>query len=293
RHRAGPALIFMWRQLARTRTRGKILHLVGDDGKRLLLRLAHHWGDQPAGYRNRNPDVGMLVPEQGAFGPGHVGVRDALERERKRLDDEIVDRNLVGRLAVLVLRRGGFDLLARRHELTDIALEREIEMRDGKLRFEEAPRDHLADIVVRDCVVRAGLEQRADLLVGGRLHGRRERAGGGRRGGSCDPTAPPGRLPLPRGGAARRARTLDAGRGRAGRNLGRVRDRCWPPSPADAPGETRRRGSCARSEPSHLPLLPAGGKRQPPGLAAWHAPRSPRPFWARTARVPRDVLKRP
>src|SRR5215831_19217402 len=152
-YRAGPTLIFMWRQLARARTRGKILHLVGDDGKRFLLRLAHHRRDQPAGYRDCDPDVETLVPEHGAFGPGHVGVRDALERERKRLDDEIVDRNLVGRLAVLVLRRGGVDLLARRHELTDIALEREIEMRDGKLRFEEAPRDHLADIVVRDGVV--------------------------------------------------------------------------------------------------------------------------------------------
>src|SRR5262245_63520860 len=114
----------------------------------------------------------MLVPEQRSFGPGHVGVRDALKRERKRLDDEIVDRNLVGRLAVLVLRRSGVDLLARGQELVDIALEREIEMRDGELRFEEAPRDHLADIVVRDDVVRAGLEQRTDLLVGWRLAGR-------------------------------------------------------------------------------------------------------------------------
>src|SRR5258707_1394453 len=49
----------------------------------------------------------MLVPQHRAFGPCHVGVRDPLQCERKRLDHEIVDRDFVGRLAVLVLRRGG------------------------------------------------------------------------------------------------------------------------------------------------------------------------------------------
>jgi hypothetical protein len=48
--------------------------------------------------------------------------------------------------------------IARRDELADVALEREIEMRDRELRFDETPRDHLADIVVRDGIVRAGLE---------------------------------------------------------------------------------------------------------------------------------------
>ena len=100
----------------------------------------------------------MLVPEHGPFGPGHIGVRNALERERERFDDKVVDRNLVGGLAVLVLRRGGVDLFARRDELADVALEREIEMRNSELRFDKAPRDHLADIVVRDGLVRAGLE---------------------------------------------------------------------------------------------------------------------------------------
>ena len=87
-------------------------------------------GDQPSGDRDRYADVGVLVLEHGAFGPGHVGVGHALERKRERLDHEIVDRNLVGRLAVLVLAGGGVDLLARRQELADVAVDRKVEMRD-------------------------------------------------------------------------------------------------------------------------------------------------------------------
>ena len=74
--------------------------------------------------------------EHAAFGPGDVGVGHALQRERQRLDDEVVDRDLVGGLAVLVLRRGGVDLLARGQELVDIAVDREIEVRDRLLRLD-------------------------------------------------------------------------------------------------------------------------------------------------------------
>src|SRR5262249_13095445 len=55
RHRAGPALIFMRRQLARTRTRGKILHLVGDDGKRLLLPWRTTGVISPPGIETATP----------------------------------------------------------------------------------------------------------------------------------------------------------------------------------------------------------------------------------------------
>jgi hypothetical protein len=92
---------------------GEVLHLVGDGRQRLGLGLADDRRDQPAGDRHRDADVGVLVLEHAALGPGHVGVRHALQRQRQRLDDEVVDRELVGRLAVLVLRRGGVDLLAR------------------------------------------------------------------------------------------------------------------------------------------------------------------------------------
>ena len=113
RHRGGAALVFLRLELPRARARGEILHLVGDDRERLALGLAHDRRDQPARHRHRDTDIGMLVLEHSAFGPAHIGVRHALQRERQRLDDEVVDRELVGRLAVLVLRRGGVDLLAR------------------------------------------------------------------------------------------------------------------------------------------------------------------------------------
>src|SRR6266550_4301451 len=48
---------------------GGILHLIGDDRERFLLRVAHDWRDQPARYGHRNADIGMLVPEHRAFGP--------------------------------------------------------------------------------------------------------------------------------------------------------------------------------------------------------------------------------
>ena len=79
----------------------------------------------------------MLVLEHAAFGPGHVGVGHALQRQRQRLDDEVVDRELVDGLAV-GLGGGSVDLLACGQQLADIAVEREIEMRDGELRFEQA-----------------------------------------------------------------------------------------------------------------------------------------------------------
>ena len=55
----------------------------------------------------------MLVLEHAGLGPADIGVRHPLQRQRQRLDDEIVDRNLVGRLAVLVFRRCCVDFFAR------------------------------------------------------------------------------------------------------------------------------------------------------------------------------------
>ena len=100
----------------------------------------------------------MPVLEHTAFGPGHVGVGHPLQRERQRLDDEVVDRELVGGLAVLVLGRGGVDLLARGQELADVAVEREIEMRNGLLRLHEALRNDLAHVVVWNDLIAVRLE---------------------------------------------------------------------------------------------------------------------------------------
>ena len=108
------------------------LEMVDSD---LRLGVADDRRDQAARHRHRDADVGMLVLEHAALGPAHVGVGHALQRQRQRLDDEVVDRELVGRLAVLVLRRGGVDLLARGQQLADLAVDRQVEMRDGLLRL--------------------------------------------------------------------------------------------------------------------------------------------------------------
>ena len=64
----------------------------------LLLGLADHRRDQAAFDRDRDADIGMLEAQDAVVGPHRVRRRHALQRERQRLDDEVVDRELVGRL---------------------------------------------------------------------------------------------------------------------------------------------------------------------------------------------------
>ena len=162
----------------------------------------------------------MPVLEHAALGPRGVGVGHALQRERKRFDDEIVDRQLPERLAILVLGRGAVDLLARGQETADVAIDREVEVRDGKAGLREPLGDDPSHAVVRHELVGAFWIERADLLVGratngGRRHacGRRRRSGRCRRqnvlGGFC-------RFDVGRDDAAMRARAPDTGEVDAG-----------------------------------------------------------------------------
>ena len=93
----------------------------------------------------------------------------------QRLDDEIVDRELECRVAVLVLRRGGVGLFAQRQQPADLDIGGEIEMRDGLLRLHQPRRDGAAHAVERHFFERRGAIQRLDLL-GGRTCGRRRGA---------------------------------------------------------------------------------------------------------------------
>jgi hypothetical protein len=54
-----------------------------------------------------------------------------------RLDHDVVDRELVGRLAVL-LGRGGVELRAQFQQRIELAIDRQVEMRDRLLGFGEA-----------------------------------------------------------------------------------------------------------------------------------------------------------
>src|SRR4029078_6515807 len=93
------------------RTLGKIAHLRGDRGERFGLGIANYRRDQPALERDRHTDVGMLKTENTVARPYRMGGRNTLERGRPGLDDEIIERELEGRLAVLVLWRGGICFL--------------------------------------------------------------------------------------------------------------------------------------------------------------------------------------
>src|SRR5579859_5327395 len=108
----------------------------------------------------------MLVLEHAGLGPAHVAIWYALQRNRHRLDDEVVDRELVERLLLLVLWCRSVDLLARGEQLADVAVDRQIEMRNRLHRGREPLGDRAAHPVMWHHLVTAGLEQRENLLVG-------------------------------------------------------------------------------------------------------------------------------
>ncbi len=120
----------------------------------------------------------MLVLEHPAVGPAHIAIGNLLQRDRHRLDDEIVHRELVERLLVLVGRRLLVDLLACGQQFADVAIDRQIEMRDGLHRGGQALRDRAPHAVMRHDLVGALLEQRPDLLI---RHRRRKRRPARRR----------------------------------------------------------------------------------------------------------------
>src|SRR5262252_6810339 len=153
----------------------------------------------------------MLVLEHAGFGPTYIGVGHALKRERQRFDGKVVDRELVSGLTVLVLRCDGVDLLACLQKLADIAIDREIKMRDGLHRSSEPRCDCAPHAVMRDDFVAAVLIERADLLV---AHCRRDhwrRSWRGRCPGRRPQTTPFSRRRHVTGdNAAMRAGSLDA-----------------------------------------------------------------------------------
>jgi pyruvate dehydrogenase E2 component (dihydrolipoamide acetyltransferase) len=96
---------------------------------------------------------------------------------------EVIDRKLVGRFAVFVLRRDGVDFLARDKQPADIAIDRQIEMRNRLRRRSQALRDRAPHAVVRNDFVAAVLIERPHLLIGQRRCNLRctSRRGRGRR----------------------------------------------------------------------------------------------------------------
>ena len=80
------------------------------------LGAADHRRDQAAFDRDRDADVGMREAQDAVLGPHRVRGRHALQGQRQRLDDEVVDRELVGRRAVACFGRGGIGLLAQRQQ---------------------------------------------------------------------------------------------------------------------------------------------------------------------------------
>ena len=133
--------------------------------------------EQPALDRHRHADVRVLVAQHAGVGPRGVGRGHLLQRQRQRLDDEVVDGQLVG--ARPVLGRGAVHALARPQQLVEAAVDAQVEVRDGLLRLRQPLRNDPAHAVVRHDLVGALLVKREDLVVGHRLRRERRRRLGG------------------------------------------------------------------------------------------------------------------
>jgi hypothetical protein len=89
-----------------SRARRDLLHLARDRRQRFRIRAAYDRGDQAALERDRDADVGMLETQDAVLRPYRVGGGHAPQRSRPGLDDEVIDRQLKGGIAVRVLGSG-------------------------------------------------------------------------------------------------------------------------------------------------------------------------------------------
>ena len=106
----------------------------------------------------------MLVLDHGAFRPGDVGIRHVTQRKGQRLDDHVVDRKLVGRLAVL-FGSSRIELCAQRQKRIQFAIHGNVEMRNRLLGFDQTLGDDLAHAVMRHQLVGALFEQLENRFV--------------------------------------------------------------------------------------------------------------------------------
>ena len=152
--REAAALELLGLQLAVLGARGEVLHLGGDLRQALDVGVADDRRDQAAGRWRRRPRcrprrtwiVSSSVHEALAAGT----LRSAMAAG---LDDEVVDRELwCPRFS-----RHGVDRLARRQQRVDLAIDRQIEMRDGLLGLRAgAARSPCASMVCGTRVMGAG-----------------------------------------------------------------------------------------------------------------------------------------
>jgi len=108
-----------------SRARRKVGEVGRDGGHAAPGDVTHHGSDQPAGRGDRDRDVDGAEPPGGVFGPDHVHCGDEGVRPRRRLDHEIVDRNLGV--------TGAVQVGPQRKQPLDPARPAQVEMRRGAL----------------------------------------------------------------------------------------------------------------------------------------------------------------
>jgi len=76
--------------------------------------MAQHRDKQSAFHRNGNTNIRGAMEQHTFVGPGGIGRRHFLQRQPKRLDDHVVDRDLEA--VRTILGRHGIDALSCRKE---------------------------------------------------------------------------------------------------------------------------------------------------------------------------------
>src|SRR5262249_36101980 len=174
----GTALVFIRLEPSGARARRHLLHLVRDRRQRLYLRARDERRDQAAVDRDRDGDVATLKAQDAILRPYRIGGGHAPQRGRPCLDDEVVEGELEGGLAVVVLGRSRVGVFAQREKPPDLDVRGQVEMRDGLLRLHQTGGDGRAHAVERHLLERHVAVERLDVF------GARPRGDGdaGRRG---------------------------------------------------------------------------------------------------------------
>src|SRR5215831_20032790 len=172
------ALVFVRLELSGARARRHVLHLVRDRRQRLYLRPTDHRRDQAAVDRDRDGDVATLKAQDAILRPYRIGGGHAPQRGRPCLDDEVVEGELEGGLAVVVLGRSRVGVFAQREKPPDLDVRCQVEMRDGLLRLHQTGGNGRAHAVERHLLEQHVAVERLDVL-GARTRGERDAGGCG------------------------------------------------------------------------------------------------------------------
>ena len=161
----GTALVLVGGELVGAGTGSEVLDLVRDSGQTLGLGAGDNGGDQTRRSRGGDADIGAVVLSDRVVHPRAVGLGNGLEGKGGSLDNEVVDRELVLVLGLLV------EDLAELQDLVHLHLDGNVVVRDVLLGLGQTLSNDLAHVGERDVGVGSGGSGGGGGSLGGRGRG--------------------------------------------------------------------------------------------------------------------------